>query len=73
MKIGGGADLSKILPPKSEGQTILAYPQNPNLVGEEEGGGRLAPLPSLQVLIMVLMPVISMYSTPPVIDHILGM
>lgn len=37
-KLGGGADLSKILPPKSEGQTILAYPQNPNLVGEEEGG-----------------------------------
>lgn len=30
--------MSKILPPKSEGQTILAYPQNPNLVGEEEGG-----------------------------------
>lgn len=34
--------MSKILPPKSEGQTILAYPQNPNLVGEEEGGGEVS-------------------------------
>lgn len=53
--------LTRPLSPK-EGQTILASPQNPYLVGEEEGFP-----PPLQP------PVISMYSTSPVIDHIFGM